>query len=60
MDINKTREGAIVIAPVKVKGGGGVYVGGDAHAMQGGDGEIAGHTADVSAIVTLKVKVLKI
>ncbi len=56
MDINKTREGAIVIAPVKVKGGG-VYVG-DAHAMQG-DGEIAGHTADVSAIVTLKVKVLK-
>lgn len=56
MDINKAREGAIVIAPVKVKGGG-VYVG-DAHAMQG-DGEIAGHTADVSAVVTLRVKVLK-
>ncbi|TCS89429.1 acetamidase/formamidase family protein [Keratinibaculum paraultunense] len=56
MDVNKTREGSIVIAPVKVKGGG-VYVG-DAHAMQG-DGEIAGHTADVSAIVVLKVKVLK-
>ncbi len=56
MDINKVREGSIVIAPVKVKGGG-VYVG-DAHAMQGA-GEIAGHTADVSAVVALKVKVLK-
>lgn len=56
MDINKVRAGAIVIAPVKVEGAG-VYVG-DAHAMQGA-GEIAGHTADVSAVVTLKVKVLK-
>jgi len=37
--------------------GGGVYVG-DAHAMQG-DGEIAGHTTDVSAEVTLQVNVLK-
>ena len=56
MDISRVREGAILIAPVKVKGGG-VYVG-DAHAMQG-DGEIAGHTADIAAVVTLKVKVLK-
>lgn len=56
MDINKVRPGAIVIAPVKVKGGG-VYMG-DVHAMQG-DGEIAGHTADVSAMVTLRVKVIK-
>src|SRR5690606_14215466 len=56
MDINRVREGAILIAPVKVKGGG-VYVG-DAHAMQG-DGEIAGHTADIAAVVTLRVKVLK-
>ena len=56
MDINKVREGAILIAPVKVKGGG-VYVG-DAHAMQG-DGEIAGHTADIAAVVTLRVKVIK-
>ncbi|NLY77538.1 MAG: acetamidase/formamidase family protein [Tissierellia bacterium] len=56
MDINRVRAGAILIAPVKVKGGG-VYVG-DAHAMQG-DGEIAGHTADIAALVTLKVKVLK-
>lgn len=56
MDINKVREGSIVIAPIKVKGGG-VYVG-DVHAMQGA-GEIAGHTADVASIVTLKVKVIK-
>ncbi len=56
MDNSRVREGAIVIAPVKVKGGG-VFLG-DVHAMQG-DGEIAGHTCDVAALVTLKVKVLK-
>lgn len=56
MDINKVRAGAVVIAPVKVKGAG-VYVG-DVHAMQG-PGEIAGHTADVCASVTLRVSVLK-
>ncbi len=56
MDISKVREGAVVIAPVKVKGGG-IYLG-DVHAMQG-DGEIAGHTCDVSSLVVLKVKVLK-
>ncbi|WMM25371.1 acetamidase/formamidase family protein [Tissierella sp. MB52-C2] len=56
MDVNRVREGAVVICPVKVKGGG-VYVG-DVHAMQG-DGEIAGHTCDVSSVVTLKVKVIK-
>lgn len=56
MDINLVREGTVVIAPVKVKGGG-VYLG-DAHAMQG-NGEIAGHTTDVSALVVLRVKVLK-
>ncbi len=56
MDVNRVREGAILICPVKVRGGG-VYVG-DVHAMQG-DGEIAGHTADVSSVVSLKVKVLK-
>jgi Predicted acetamidase/formamidase len=43
-------------ARLKVKGGG-VYVG-DMHALQG-DGEIAGHTCDVSGTVTLKVQVLK-
>jgi acetamidase/formamidase len=56
MDIDSVREGAILICPVKVPGGG-VYLG-DAHAMQG-DGEIAGHTTDVSARVTLQVTVLK-
>lgn len=55
MDINKVREGAIVICPVKVDGGG-IYVG-DVHAMQG-EGEIAGHTCDVSATVTLKVDII--
>jgi formamidase len=56
LDIDSVRPGAILICPVKVPGGG-VYVG-DAHAMQG-DGEIAGHTTDVSAQVTLQVNVLK-
>jgi formamidase len=56
MDIDSVREGAILICPVKVPGGG-VYLG-DAHAMQG-DGEIAGHTTDVSAEVTLQVHLLK-
>jgi acetamidase/formamidase len=56
MDIDSVREGAILICPVKVPGGG-VYLG-DVHAMQG-DGEIAGHTTDVSAEVTLQVDLLK-
>lgn len=56
MDINRVREGAVLICPVKVEGGG-VYLG-DMHAMQG-DGEIAGHTTDVSGIVHLQVRVLK-
>lgn len=56
MDINRVRAGAVLIAPVKVPGGG-VYVG-DMHAMQG-DGEIAGHTCDVSGIAVLQVSVLK-
>jgi formamidase len=56
MDIDAARAGAVVIAPVKVPGAG-VYIG-DMHAMQG-DGEIAGHTCDVSGTVTLQVEVLK-
>ena len=56
MDIDSVREGAILICPVKVPGGG-IYIG-DVHAMQG-DGEIAGHTTDVSAKVTLSVHVIK-
>ncbi|MGZ4430746.1 MAG: acetamidase/formamidase family protein, partial [Gaiellales bacterium] len=55
MDIDAARAGAIVIAPVKVAGAG-IYLG-DMHAMQG-DGEIAGHTCDVSGTVTLQVQVL--
>ena len=56
MDINRVREGAVLICPVKVPGGG-VYLG-DMHAMQG-NGEIAGHTTDVAGIVNLQVQVLK-
>jgi formamidase len=56
MDIDAVRPGAIVIAPVKVRGAG-IYFG-DMHAMQG-DGEIAGHTMDVSGTVTLRVDLLK-
>lgn len=55
MDINKVREGAIILCPVKAEGAG-IYVG-DVHAMQG-EGEIAGHTTDISAIVVLKVEVV--
>jgi acetamidase/formamidase len=56
LDIDAARAGAVLIAPVKVPGGG-IYLG-DMHAMQG-DGEIAGHTCDVSGTVTLQVHVLK-
>ena len=56
LDINAVREGAVLICPVKVPGGG-IYVG-DMHALQG-DGEIAGHTCDVSGTVTLEVNVIK-
>jgi formamidase len=56
MDIDAVRPGAILVCPVKVEGGG-VYLG-DMHALQG-DGEIAGHTCDVSGTVTLEVEVLK-
>ncbi len=56
LDIDAVRAGSVLICPVKVPGGG-IYVG-DAHAMQG-DGELAGHTTDVSAEVTLDVSVLK-
>lgn len=56
MDTNSVREGAILICPVKVKGGG-VYFG-DMHAQQG-NGEVAGHATDVSGAVTLDVQVIK-
>lgn len=56
MDINEVRAGAVIIVPVKVPQAG-IYVG-DVHAMMG-DGEVAGHTTDVSAEVILEVKVIK-
>ena len=56
MDVDAVRAGAVLICPVKVAGGG-VYLG-DMHALQG-DGEIAGHTCDVSGTVTLQVDVIK-
>jgi formamidase len=56
LDVDAVRAGAVLVCPVKLAGGG-VYLG-DMHALQG-DGEIAGHTADVSGTVTLQVEVLK-
>ena len=56
LDIDAVRAGAILVCPVKLDGAG-VYLG-DMHALQG-DGEIAGHTCDVSGTVTLQVEVLK-
>lgn len=56
MDINKVRPGAVLVCPVKVAGAG-IYVG-DVHALQG-EGEIAGHTCDVSAISVLRVELIK-
>jgi acetamidase/formamidase len=56
LDVNTVREGAVLICPVKVPGGG-IYMG-DMHALQG-DGEIAGHTCDVAGTVTLEVHVIK-
>ena len=56
MDIDAVRRGSILVCPVKVDGGG-IYLG-DMHALQG-DGEIAGHTCDVSGTVTLEVEVIK-
>jgi acetamidase/formamidase len=56
MDTNSVREGAILICPVKIPGGG-IYMG-DMHAQQG-NGEIAGHATDVSGEVELEVEIIK-
>jgi formamidase len=56
MDIDSVRPGSTLIVPVKVDGGG-IYAG-DAHAMIG-DGEIAGHAADISARLVVRAEVLK-
>jgi acetamidase/formamidase len=55
MDINAVREGAVLVCPVKVDGGG-IYVG-DMHANQG-DGELALHTTDVSGFTEFDVEVI--
>jgi acetamidase/formamidase len=56
MDINAVREGAVLVCPVKVDGGG-IYVG-DMHANQG-DGELALHTTDVSGHATFEVELIE-
>lgn len=56
MDIKNVKEGSIVISPVKLKGAG-VYFG-DVHAMQG-NGELAGHTTDISAEINVEIKLIK-
>lgn len=56
MDNNRVVEGSTLLAPVRVEGGG-LYLG-DVHAMQG-DGELAGHTVDVSARVQAGVHLVK-
>jgi acetamidase/formamidase len=56
MDVDSVRAGAILICPVKVPGAG-VYMG-DMHAQQG-DGEVAGHTTDVSGEIEVQVEVIK-
>jgi len=56
MDIPEVREGATLICPVAIEGGG-IYVG-DLHANQG-DGELSLHTTDVSGTVTIDVEVIE-
>lgn len=56
LDCDAVRQGAVLIVPVKVDGGG-VYIG-DSHANQG-DGELSLHTTDITADVEVKVDVLK-
>ncbi|HMK93131.1 MAG TPA: acetamidase/formamidase family protein, partial [Thermoleophilia bacterium] len=56
MDIDSVRVGSIVIVPVKVDGAG-IYAG-DVHAMIG-DGEVAVHTTDIGARLTVRVEVVK-
>ncbi|UTF54733.1 acetamidase/formamidase family protein [Natronosalvus rutilus] len=56
MDVNAVREGAVLVCPVKVDGGG-IYVG-DMHANQG-DGELSLHTTDVSGRTTFDVEVIE-
>jgi acetamidase/formamidase len=56
LDCDAVRQGAVLIVPVKLDGGG-IYIG-DSHANQG-DGELSLHTTDITADVEVKVDVLK-
>ena len=56
LDCNAVRAGAVLLCPVKVEGAG-IYIG-DSHANQG-DGELSLHTTDITADVTVRVKVIK-
>ena len=56
LDCKDVRPGAVLLCPVKVKGGG-IYMG-DAHSIIG-TGELALHAIDVTAAVTVKVKLVK-
>jgi acetamidase/formamidase len=56
LDCNAVRAGAVLVCPVKVDGAG-IYIG-DSHANQG-DGELSLHTTDITAEVSVKVKVIK-
>ncbi len=56
LDCKDVRAGAVLLCPVKVEGGG-VYMG-DAHSVIG-SGELALHGIDVTAAITVKVKVVK-
>jgi len=56
LDCKDVRPGSVLLCPVKVKGGG-VYMG-DAHSIIG-SGELALHAIDVTAEVTVRVKLFK-
>jgi formamidase len=56
LDCMDVRPGAVLIVPVKTRGGG-IYLG-DAHAVIG-EGEIALHGIDITADVTVRAEVIK-
>jgi formamidase len=56
LDCKDVRPGAVLLCPVKVSGGG-VYMG-DAHSIIG-SGEMALHAIDITAAITVKVRLLK-
>ena len=56
LDCKDVRPGAILLCPVKVRGGG-IYMG-DAHSIIG-TGELALHAIDVTASITVRVRLLK-